>query len=138
MHPSEEHSHDSSLRSATRRPPVLVQVVCSALAAGVGVVCGYLFVTAPEWAGSQTPVGTVAGVSVALAVVCVIGHLGVHAWWGPALVWAAFMVGVVPPLSMEDALWAVAAVMLGGLVAGYLAMINLIVLGARVVGRRWR
>ena len=101
-------------------------------------MCGYVFVTAPEWAGPQAPVGTVAGVSVALAVVCVIGHLGVHAWWGPALVWAAFMVGVVPPLSMEDALWAVAAVMLGALVAGYLALVNLVVLGARTVGRRRR
>ncbi len=35
------------------------------------------------------------------------------------------MVGTVPTLAMEDALWLVAAVMLGCLVAGYLAVVNL-------------
>ncbi|WP_328291207.1 hypothetical protein OG218_00300 [Kineococcus sp. NBC_00420] len=97
---------------------------------------GYLFVTAPGWAGPQIPGRMVAALAVVLAVACLMGHLGIHSWWGPAVVLVGFMVGAVPPLSTEDALWAVAAIMLGGLVAGYLAFINALILGVRGLVRR--
>jgi hypothetical protein len=102
----------------------------------VGVVSGYLFVTAPGWADPQIPVRTVAAIAVGLAVACLMGHLGIHTWWGPAVVLVGLMVGAVPPLSTEDALWAVAAIMLGGLVAGYLALINALILAVRALVRR--
>lgn len=58
---------------------------------------------------------------------------------GAALVWVAFVVGTVPTLVVEDALWLVAAVMIGGLVAANVAVVNLLVLAARawVRRRRW-
>jgi hypothetical protein len=136
VHSLEKYPGGDSFEPPTRRRPIAVQIVCWVLAAVVGVVSGYMFVTAPGWAGPQVPVRTVAGVAVVLAVVCLMGHLGIHTWWGPAVVLAGFMVGAVPPLSTEDALWAVAAFMLGGLVAGYLTLINVVILGVRGLVRR--
>ncbi len=65
-----------------------------------------------------------------------VAHLSIHPWWGPALVWVAFVVGTVPTLVVEDALWLVAAVMIGGLVAANVAVVNLLVLAARAWVRR--
>jgi hypothetical protein len=136
VHSLPKYPGGGSFEPPTRRRPIAVQILCWVLAAVVGVVCGYAFVTAPGWAGPQVPVWTVAGVAVGLAVVCVMGHVGIHAWWGLPVVWVGFMVGAVPPLSTEDALWAVAAFMLGALVAGYLTLINVVILGVRGLARR--
>ncbi|WP_432545058.1 hypothetical protein [Kineococcus sp. SYSU DK002] len=138
MHSPDGHRGDSFLLPRTRSWPLAVSVGWWMLAALSGVVCGYLFVAAPGWAGSEVPAGTVVGVGAAVAVVSVVAHLCIHPWWGPALVWVAFVVGTVPPLAVEDALWLVAAVMLGGLVAAYVAVVNLLVLAARAWMRRRR
>lgn len=138
MHPPGGHHHGSFFLPPTHRRPIAVQVGWWVLTALVAVVCGYLFVAAPGWAGSEVPVGTVVGVGAAVAVVSVGAHLGIHPWWGPALVWAAFVVGALPPLAVQDALWLVAAVVLGGLVAGYVAVVNVVVLASRALVRRRR
>ncbi|NYD22601.1 hypothetical protein [Kineococcus aurantiacus] len=136
MHPSDGQRSNSFFLPPTRRWPLLGQIGWWVLAALVGGVCGYAFVSASGWAGSEVPVGTVVGGGAAVAVVSVVAHLGIHPWWGPALVWAAFVVGTLPPLALEDALWLVAAAVLGGLVAGYVAVVNLGVLAVRALVRR--
>lgn len=136
MHPSDGYRGVSSFLPPTRRWPLLGQIGWWVLAALVGGVCGYVFVSASGWAGSEVPVRTVVGVGVAVAVVSVVAHLGIHPWWGPALVWVAFVVGTLPPLAVQDALWLVSAVLLGGLVAGYVAVVNLGVLAVRALVRR--
>lgn len=66
---------------------------------------------------------TCAGLTLAV----IVGRLLVHPWWGAVLAWGAFMAGVVPPLSDQDALWAVGAFVLALLAAGYVAVLNSVV-----------
>lgn len=95
----------------------------------VGILSGYVF-AAPEGTGPWVTLLTFGGACTGLALASVMGHLRVHRWWGIALVWAGFMLGMVPPLSDDDALWLVAAAMFGCLAAVYVVVVNLLLMWA--------
>ncbi len=93
----------------------------------LGALSGYVL-AAPEHTSAAVPVWTAAGACAGLALAVVVGHLRVHPWWPLAPVWVGFVAGMVPPISDDDALWAVAAVVFAGLASGYLVLVNAIVL----------
>lgn len=101
----------------------------------LGVLSGFV-VVGLEPASPLVPGWTVGTAAVALAVAGVVGHLQVHPWRGPAVAWAAFVVGMSPPLAREDALWLVAALLFSIPAALHLLVVNALVLAARMtVGR---
>jgi hypothetical protein len=101
----------------------------------LGVVSGYGFASM-EWTAQWGEGWTTGGACVVLAVATVLGHVKVHPWWAVLAVWVAFMVGMVPPLSTQDALWIIAAVMFGVAAAVYVAVMNALVLAVRTGVRR--
>jgi hypothetical protein len=135
VRPSEDSSgRGSALPAAGRRgrPGVAAWWLATVI---VGVLSGYVLV-APEWTSPAVPFWTLGGACLGLALAVVISHLKVHSWWGIVLVWVAFMVGMVPPLSNDDALWAAGALFFGAIAGGYLVVANLVIAAARTHLRR--
>ncbi|WP_369069390.1 hypothetical protein [Kineococcus terrestris] len=92
----------------------------------LAVVTGYVF-AAPEHTSDAVLVWTTGTACLGLALAVAIAHVKVHPWWPLAPVWVGFVAGMAPPLSDDDALWAVAVVMFAGLALGYLVLVNAIV-----------
>lgn len=113
----------------------MVTAAWSAVVVVLGVLSGYGFVTT-ESNGPAVEDWTTGAACGVLAIATVVGHLTVHPWWAVLAVWVAFVVGMVPPLSTQDALWIIAAVMFGAAAAVYVVVVNALFLGVRAGVRR--
>lgn len=101
----------------------------------LGVLGGLVAVGLPM-VDPLVPYWTTGTAAVVLGAATVLAHLKVHPWRGPAVAWAAFMVGMSLPLSLEDALWAVAALMFSVPAALFVLAVNVLVLGGRAAAGR--